>query len=125
MKIRKAKAADKKAVEALISLYPKELVQDHVPALGSFFVAEERGRIVGCCSMDIYSRKLGELRSLAVSPNHQGKGIATALVKACVQEAYKHGVLQVLAITSSLKLFEKLDFRSFNKEKYAVFKYLR
>ena len=125
MKIRAAKASDRKAIDALISLYPKELVQDHTPSLGSFYVAEEKGRVVGCCAIDIYNRKLAELRSLSVSPKHQGKGIATALVNACVQRARKRGVYQVLAITSNLAMFEKFDFHSFNKEKYAMFKYLR
>ena len=80
--------------------------------------------MVGCCALEIYSTRLAEIRSLAVAKDHQGMGIATSLIKECLQEAKKKKVYEVLGITGAVSLFEKNGFRTFNKEKYALLKIL-
>src|SRR5690606_24625736 len=57
--------------------------------LPNFFVAvaEENGQIIGCAALEVYSRKLAEIRSLAVSRSAQGRGVGKMLVDACVQRA--------------------------------------
>jgi amino-acid N-acetyltransferase len=76
-----------------------------------FYVCEENGEIIGCCSLEIYNRKLSEIRSLVVHPKHQNKGIGSKLVKACLKEAKRKKIYEVLAITDKVKFFEKLGFR--------------
>lgn len=44
------------------------------------FVAELQGRIAGFAALEVYSPKLAEIRSLAVAPIHQGRGIGRRLV---------------------------------------------
>jgi len=78
--------------------------------LPSFFIAEMNGAIVGCAALEIYSRKLAEIRSLAVAPQVQGKGIGRLLVEACVQLAQEKNVLEVMAITSSEDFFKSCGF---------------
>lgn len=74
------------------------------------FVATLGQKIVGFAALEIYSQKLGELRSLAVSPIHQGMGIGKALVAAVVNHARDEKVFEVLAITSSEEFFLKCGF---------------
>ena len=105
MQIRKATLSDKEAVLALIRQYPEVLVQDHLPQIEEFFVAEEGGVVVGCCALEIYSKRLAEVRSLAVSKDHQGKGVGTALIETCLKEAKEKSVHEVLTITTPLLLF--------------------
>ena len=74
------------------------------------FIAVENGAIVGFAALEIYSAKLAELRSLAVSPVHQGRGIGKALVNACIDRAKQQNVFEVMAITSSEEFFQRCGF---------------
>jgi N-acetylglutamate synthase-like GNAT family acetyltransferase len=74
------------------------------------FVALLGKKIVGFAALEIYSVKLAELRSLAVSPDHQGQGIGKALVNACIEQAKKQNVFEVMAITSSDEFFQRCGF---------------
>lgn len=74
------------------------------------FVALHNGRIVGFAALEIYSPKLAELRSLAVSSEFQGRGIGKALVQACLRRAEERHVFEVLTITSSEEFFQKCGF---------------
>lgn len=124
MTIRKAEPSDWAAILTLIRSFPDQLVQDHLPEPHEFFVAEEGGVIVGCCALEIYSQRLAEVRSLAVASAHQGKGIASALVEACVERAKEKEVYEVLSITGTPEFFEKRGFGTFHNEKYALIKVL-
>lgn len=75
-----------------------------------FFIAEVNGEIVGCAALEIYSSKLAEIRSLAVSSRHQGLGIGRKLVEACIQLAQEQKILEVMAITSTEEFFLACGF---------------
>ena len=124
MEIRPATKADWGAIVALIKQYPEVLMQDHLPEPEEFFVAEEGGHIVGCCALEIYSKRLAEIRSLAVAKDYQGKGIGTALITRCLDKANAKNIHDVLTITSTLPLFERQGFGTFKNEKFALIKVL-
>jgi len=125
MKVRPARRGELPAIRTLIAIYPKQLVQDTIPKLKHFFVAEVNGQIMGCCALEIYSRRIAEVRSLAVHAEAQGQGIATALIDACLHRAKARRIFEVFTITGSIKLFARLGFRAFNREKFALFKHMR
>lgn len=109
------------AIRKLIGGYKSLLMQSDLPRIPSFFVAELDGRIVGCCALQVYSRRLAEIRSLAVHPDLTRSGIGSQLVDACKARAKERGVKQVMAVTSSADFFEKLDFSTFKRERIALF----
>lgn len=74
------------------------------------FVAVSEGEIVGFAALEIYSRKLAEIRSLAVAHGVQGKGVGRELVSRCVQRAKDKSVLEVMAITSTDEFFRTCGF---------------
>jgi len=74
------------------------------------FIAIAARKIVGFAALEIYSTKLAELRSLAVSSDYQGQGIGKVLVQACIELATKQNVFEVMAITSSEEFFQKCGF---------------
>jgi amino-acid N-acetyltransferase len=77
---------------------------------------------VGFAAVEIYSRKLGEIQSLAVADGYQGNGIGSALVKACVDRAREKGILEVMAISASEEFLRKLGFDySLPDQKRALF----
>jgi amino-acid N-acetyltransferase len=67
-------------------------------------------RILGCCGLSILWRDLGEIRSLAVDPNHIGCGIGRQLVCDAIAEARNLGLRQVFALTYESPFFERLGF---------------
>lgn len=74
------------------------------------FLAVIGERIVGFAALEVYSPKLAELRSLAVSSQYQGQGIGKALVQACLDRAKERRIFEVLTITSSEEFFQKCGF---------------
>ncbi len=74
------------------------------------FVAVVEGRIIGFAALEIYSAKLAEIRSLAIQPDWQGRGIGKQLVEACVSRARQRDVLEVMAVTSSESFFRSCGF---------------
>jgi amino-acid N-acetyltransferase len=125
MEIRKATETDFPVIESVIRNFPEKLMQDHLPRPEEFFVAQESGTIIGCCALEVYSQRLAEVRSLAVLPEHQGKGIARQLVEKCLEEAKALNIYEVLAISGANSLFEKYGFGTFKNEKYALIKILK
>jgi|SRR3989338_4678147 len=120
IKIRQAASGDWQGIRALIQMFPKQLMQSNLPKARSFFVALAGDQVVGCCAMQVHSGRLGEVRSLAVHPDFQGKGIGKQLVFKCAAKAKKSGVRWLLSITSQKEIFKKLGFGSWQKEKYAM-----
>jgi amino-acid N-acetyltransferase len=109
------------AIRRLIRLFPQQLAQTNLPGLPSFIVAEQAGELAGCCALQIYSKRMAEVRSLAVHPEFQDRGIASKLVKRCVRRAQDRGIKELFAVTSQSSFFGRLGFSTFRKEKIAMF----
>jgi len=119
--IRAAGNDDMVAIRELIRLFPQHLVQRNLPRAPSFFVADAGGRLVGCCALQVYSKRLAEVRSLAVHPDFQDRGLASDLVERCTQKARERGVRELFAVTSQTSFFARLGFATFRREKTAMF----
>lgn len=74
------------------------------------FVADDAGKIVGFAALEVYSKKLAELRSLAVADEYRRLGLGRKLVAACIERAREKNVLEVMAITSSEEFFRSCGF---------------
>ena len=86
------------------------------------FVAVREAEIVGFAAIEIYSRKLAEVQSLAVATEWQRQGLGLALVQHCVDRATSEGVLELMAITASENLFRSAGFDySLPNQKRALF----
>lgn len=114
--IRQASVDDIPAVEAFIKqfvesgkLLPRTF-QELEELMHAFFVAEIDGRLVGCAALEIYNKKLAEIRSLAVDPSTQGMGVGKKLVAACVELAKTHHIYEIMAISSSEDFFKACGF---------------
>jgi len=109
-----------KAASEKNSILPRS-EQEIADVIDCFYVAEEDGKIAGCCAIEIYSPKLAEVRSLAVVPEYQGKDLGSHLVKECVAEAAEKGIYEVLAITDKDAFFEKMGFNKTLNGQWAMF----
>ena len=115
--IRAGRAEDVPGIILLIQSYVDEgkllarTLNEIDELLPNFFVAVTGdGEIIGCAALEIYSPKLAEIRSLAVSREAQGLGVGRRLVNACVERARLRKVLEVMAITSSDSFFQSCGF---------------
>ena len=109
------------AIRGLIRLFPGQLVQGNLPRAASFLVAESGDRIIGCCALQVYSKRLAEVRSLAVHHDFHERGVASKLVEGCIGRARARGVNELFAVTSQRSFFERLGFATFRREKIAMF----
>ncbi len=114
--VRAATPSDIEPLSAFISgfvatgeLLPRTL-SELSDLMQNFFIAEENSEIVGCATLEVYSRKLAEIRSLAVSPKMQGSGVGQMLVQACVNLAKEQQIFEVMAISSADNFFKKCGF---------------
>lgn len=114
--IRRARPEDIPRVAAFIQpfvadgrLLPRTLHELN-ELIDGLYIAEQGETLVGCAALEVYSPKLAEVRSLAVSPTVQGKGVGRQLVAACVALARERGVFEVMAITSSEGFFRACGF---------------
>ena len=73
-----------------------------------FWVAEEKGEIIGCIALEGLERGKGEVRTFFVAPEHQGRGVGRRLMLALVTIAHTQGIsrLQENADPVSVKHYE-------------------
>ena len=73
------------------------------------------GQILGICALHVCCENLAEIRSLAIVEEAQGQGIGRQLVEACLAEADCFGITRVFTLTYQPAFFERLKFRSIDK----------
>ena len=123
MNTRRAKISDVEAIYSLVNDYAEQdrmlfrPVADIYKNLQAFIVAEEGGKILGCCALEVIWSDLAEIKSLAVDEGHKNKGVGKSLVAAAVQQAGELGLPKVFALTMDAGFFEKLGFESIEKDK--------
>ena len=116
MNIRLARNKDLRPIYALIleatrrGKILKRSLEDIRRNIHHFWVVEENGQVIACCAIEIYNKKLAEIRSLVVHHGHEKKGIATGLITHCLGVARKRRVYEVLAITDRENLFRRQGF---------------
>lgn len=114
--VRPVEAGELSAVTSLLQPFveQKKLLRRTVDELDTLlpngFVAVVDGRIAGFGSLDVYSRKLAEIRALVVDEAFQGQGIGRKLVEACVERARQRGIMEVMAISSAESFFRSCGF---------------
>ncbi|MDR3616086.1 MAG: GNAT family N-acetyltransferase [Candidatus Obscuribacterales bacterium] len=114
--IRRASHDDVQAILSVIAPYVADgkilprTVTELSDLIDTYFVAEVEEKILGCVVLEIYSKKLCEVRSLAVSAEAQGLGIGKKLVAACVALAKNENIMEVMAISSNEEFFQSCGF---------------
>ncbi|MGB9596777.1 MAG: N-acetyltransferase [Candidatus Poribacteria bacterium] len=119
--IRKATLDDVGPIQKLVNTHAEKgemlprSIGDICDNIRDFFVYEEKGEIIGCCALHVTWVDLAEIRSLVVKEEYQKKGIGTALLNACINDALKLAIKKVFALTYKPGFFEKKGFQRIDK----------
>jgi len=114
--IRNARLDDVEIIRELINEYAEQEIMlfrslaDLYDSLRDFKLYESEGQVVGCCALNIVWEDLAEVKSLAVAPGHQGKGIGRALLQAVVDEARELHLPKIFTLTLEAPFFAKAGF---------------
>ncbi len=115
--VEPAQAADIPAMVALNNLFaPDGLTLTRSPAFVAGHLTDYQvirgadGRVIGQVALDDYSPSLVELVSLAVAPDHQGRGLGQVLVAAAEALARRRGYPELFAISLAEALFLRMGF---------------
>ena len=119
--IRHARIPDARAIHQLLLIYAKDgqllgrSLADIYETIRDFYVYEEDGQVLGVGALEICWEDLAEVRSLAVAPGQQGKGIGRQIVQSCLDEARALGIKRVFALTYKPEFFKRLGFCDIEK----------
>ena len=120
--IRRAKLVDVPQMVKLINHYANQgqmlgrpLIELY-DSIRNFVVAEIDGQILGCASLAIVWSDIGEIRSIAVHPEHRGRGIGRAMVEELLRDAADLQLPRVFCLTYKPEFFKKLGFRDVDKK---------
>ena len=120
--VRKAKLGDAKTIHNLIntaSLKGAVLARslsEIYDSIRDFLVAEDNGKVIGCCSLHITWEDLAEVRSLVILPAQQKKGVGAKLLQATLKEAKRLALPKVFALTSQPEFFQKYGFERISRK---------
>jgi amino-acid N-acetyltransferase len=115
--VRRARTADVPAIKAIVDIYAgsgrkllaKELVTLYED-VQDFLVAELDGGVVGCGALHVLWSDLGEVRTLAVHPDHVQSRIGRAVLDALVEVARELGLSRLFALTFHTDFFGRAGF---------------
>ena len=123
MKTRNAIISDVPGIYSLISShaeFERMLFRSHADlyeSIQQFKVAsDDNDNAIGCCSLQVIWKDLGEIKSLAVDESFAGKGIGRALVNGCLDSAKELGLKMVFTLTLEPEFFEKVGFKRIDKD---------
>ncbi|MCD6365596.1 MAG: N-acetyltransferase [Planctomycetes bacterium] len=122
MIIRPARVSDAGAICDLTNYYAERGLMLHrslesvYEALREFIVAQDNGKIVGCCAVDVFWADLAEVRSLAVAQGVRGLGIGSQLVAAAIEDARRLGIRRLFTLTYERKFFERHGFNVVDRQ---------
>jgi len=114
--VTKASIADARAIHDTVNFFAQR--GDMLPRtmgevyenLRDFFVVRQDETFMGSVALHIVWSDLAEVKSLAVPEDVQARGIGSALVRACIEEARAIGLERIFALTYRPAFFERLGF---------------
>lgn len=115
--VRRARTSDIPAIKSLVDVYAgsgrrllaKELVELYED-VQEFAVAELDAAVVGCGALHVLWSDLGEIRTLAVHPDHVKQRIGAELIETLIATARDLGLSRLFALTFHTDFFTRHGF---------------
>jgi argininosuccinate lyase/amino-acid N-acetyltransferase len=114
--LRRARLTDVPAIARVMAEYviqgvllPRP-VSELYQCVREFVVAARDGEVVACAALRVLWDDVAEVRTLAVRPDHHGRGLGGVLVQSLIADARALGVPRVIALTREVPFFERCGF---------------
>jgi amino-acid N-acetyltransferase len=115
--VRRARTPDVPAVKSIVDIYAgsgRRLLAKDLGTLyedvQDFQVAELDGAVVGCGALHVLWADLGEIRTLAVHPEHRHAGVGAAVLDALIDTARGLGLGRLFALSFHTRFFGRHGF---------------
>ncbi len=114
--VRRARTADVPGIRALVdaNTADRRLLEKATVTLyedvQEFFVAVDGDEVVGCGALHVLWEDLAEVRTLAVAPQAQGRGVGSLLLERLLRRAVDLGVRRVFCLTFETAFFARHGF---------------
>ncbi len=115
--VRRARTPDVRAIRGLVEpmvgtglLVAKDAVT-YYESVHELRVVEVDGVVVGCGALHVMWEDLAEVRTVAVHPDHTGRGLGSALLTALLDDARDLGVSRVFCLTFETAFFARHGFQ--------------
>ncbi len=115
--IRSARTSDIKAIRKIIDTYSlqRRLLSKETVMLyedvQEFFVAEDKGEVIGCGALHVLWEDLGEVRTVAVNEEYRGQKIGHEIMNAIIERAKELGLKRLFCLTFETEFFGKHGFK--------------
>ena len=115
--IRSARTSDIKAIRKIIDTYSlqRRLLSKETVMLyedvQEFFVAEDKGEVIGCGALHGLWEDLGEVRTVAVNEEYRGQKIGHEIMNAIIERAKELGLKRLFCLTFETEFFGKHGFK--------------
>ncbi|MDY0276159.1 MAG: N-acetyltransferase [Desulfomicrobium sp.] len=120
--LRKAQISDVKNIQKLLTLFAgrgemlsRSLSELYESVRDFYVMVDEDGKLLGAAALHIVWDDLAEIRSVAVAEDAGRKGVGSALVSACIEEARELGLQRVFCLTYKPEFFGKFGFQLVDK----------
>jgi amino-acid N-acetyltransferase len=97
-------------------ILPRTLADLYGQLRDYFVYREDQSPIIGVAALHICWAGLGEIRSVAVMPEHRGRGIGKELVTTCLAEARVLGLSEIFLLTLVPDFFKPFGFKVVSRE---------
>jgi amino-acid N-acetyltransferase len=121
--IRKAKIHEVPEIRRFLAeftleggILPRTLADLYGQLRDYFVYREDQGPLIGVGALHICWAGLGEIRSVAVAPEHRGRGIGSRLVTTCLAEARVLGLSEIFLLTLVPDFFRRFGFKVVSRE---------
>jgi amino-acid N-acetyltransferase len=115
--LRQASLGDVEAIRLILTAnaHDRSLFQqpDHQVrrTISDFLIAEtEGGGVAGCAALHWHRPSNAEILAVAVDPGLQGKGVGSALLRACIERATERRAQSLWLATAKPTYFERFGF---------------
>jgi len=122
MNIEKATIQDAARIHRMINdfasqgrMLPRSLSEIY-ENIRDFYVIREGNRVIACGALHVIWEDLAEVKSLAVTQDHQKQGWGERLVRKCLEEASVLGIPRVFCLTYTPDFFSKCGFKKVPRE---------
>ena len=115
--IRSARTSDIKSIRKIIDTYSlqRRLLSKETVMLyedvQEFFVAENKGEVIGCGALHVLWEDLGEVRTVAVNEEYRGQKIGHEIMNAIIERAKELGLKRLFCLTFETEFFGKHGFK--------------